>query len=237
MDKVEFNSIVSGSPAQVNANFDIIKNELDNKVLYRDNPDGEPNQMLSDLDLNGNRLLNLPAPINPTDPVRLVDLIDITIGGIEITPYILPVASTSVLGGVKAGTGVSIASDGTLSAVGALPTVSLTTDVPLSPASLVYIKPSGNLGLADAVAEGKEAVGVVLISSPAGASAKVYLIGSLISGLSGLTPGAFYYMSTTPGAIVPFSGAPTIAGNVLMKVGTALTSSSLVFSPEIPITL
>lgn len=248
MDKVELYNIVSGSPAQANVNFDIIKDELNNKVLYRKAPAGTSNQMLDPLDMNGKRILNLPLPIVSTDPVRLVDLQTLGVPGPRgpqgpVGPpgdgsgYTLPVATQTRLGGVKAGTNITIAADGTLSAVGALPTVSLTTDVSLSPANLVYVKASGNLGLADATAEGKEALGVVLTAAPAGTAAKVNLIGSLISGLSGLTPGAFYYMSTTPGAITNYAGAPTVAGNVLMKVGTALTSSTLIFSPEIPITL
>lgn len=266
MDKIELYPLVSNRVAEANANFELLKQELDNKVLYRDNPDGTPNQMLNDLDMNGYHITNLPAPIYLTDPVRLLDLGSFDTGGVvgpqgpigpqgipgipgkdgDIGPqgppgsnatYTLPVATTTVLGGVKAGTGVNIAGDGTLTAVGALPTVSLLTDVNLLIGSLVYIKSTGNLGLADAISEGKEAVGVVLSATNAGTQAKVNLVGSLISGLSGLTPGAFYYMSTTPGAIVNLSGAPTNTGNVLMKVGTALTSTSLIFSPEIPITL
>jgi len=33
-----------------------------------------PNAMTEDLDMNSNRILNLPAPVNNTDPVRLQDL-------------------------------------------------------------------------------------------------------------------------------------------------------------------
>lgn len=39
-----------------------------------------PNAMESDLDMNGNTLLNLPTPVNPTDPVRLQDLSGFTGG-------------------------------------------------------------------------------------------------------------------------------------------------------------
>lgn len=35
-----------------------------------------PNTMTADLDMNSNRILNLPAPVNDTDPVRLQDLTD-----------------------------------------------------------------------------------------------------------------------------------------------------------------
>lgn len=203
MDKVEFYNIVSGtSIQQVNANFDIIKDVLNNQVLYRNNPENTPNQVSNDLDMNSKRILNLPAPVNLTDPVRLVDLGIIDIG-----------------------------------VVGALPSVPLITDVAIIPPALVYVKPTGRIGLADASAEGKEAVGVVVENIKAGSVAKVNLVGSLISGLSGLVPGASYYMSLTPGVFTTYTGAPTTPGNVLMKVGTALTPNSLIFCPEIPITL
>lgn len=248
MDKLELNTLVTNRLAEANANFDTIKDVLNTKVLFRDNPAGLPNEMHTPLDMNSNRILNLPAPSSLTDPVRVTDLATLGIAGPagprgpkgdpgDGSGYTLPVATTTLLGGIKAGTGVVIAGDGTLSAVGGLPTVSLTADVNIPVCGLVYIKSTGNVALADATAEGKEALGVVLTATTAGQMAKVNLVGSLITGFTGLTPGAFYYMSTTPGAITNFSGAPTVAGNVLMKVGTAINANSLVFSPEIPITL
>lgn len=61
MAKVTLSNITSGysSVASLNATFNIIEDTFNNKVLYRDNPDGEPNQMENDLDLNGNDLLNV----------------------------------------------------------------------------------------------------------------------------------------------------------------------------------
>lgn len=46
------------SVTQLNTAFDQIETELQNKVLYRNNPTGEPNQLESDIDMNGHRLLN-----------------------------------------------------------------------------------------------------------------------------------------------------------------------------------
>ena len=248
MDKIELNTLVTNRLAEANSNFDSIKDILNTKVLFRDNPTGAPNEMHVVLDMNNNRILNLPNPAAPTDPVRVKDLATLGIPGPagprgpkgdpgDGSGYTLPVASTTVLGGVKAGTGVSIAVDGTLTVVSSLPTLSLTADVNIPVCSLVYVKPNGNIELASAVAEGKEALGIVITATASGAQAKVNLIGSLISGFTGLVPGAFYYMSNTPGAIVNFAGAPTTVGNVFMKVGTAVSTTTLVFSPEIPITL
>lgn len=63
MAKVLINEITSGyaSTTALNATFDTIEDHFNNKVLYRDNPSGEPNQMLNDLDLNNNRLLNVSS--------------------------------------------------------------------------------------------------------------------------------------------------------------------------------
>jgi hypothetical protein len=61
MAKISISNISSGfaSTTAINNAFDAVENELNNKVLYRDNPSGEPNQMRNDLDMNGNTLLNV----------------------------------------------------------------------------------------------------------------------------------------------------------------------------------
>ena len=55
----------------INANNDIITAAFDN-TLSRDGT--QPNQMLSDLDMNSNAILNLPAPVDLTSPLRLGDV-------------------------------------------------------------------------------------------------------------------------------------------------------------------
>ncbi len=57
----------------INTNNDTIEAAFEN-TLSRDG--STPNEMASDLDMNGNQILNLPAPVDPTDPVRLSDLQD-----------------------------------------------------------------------------------------------------------------------------------------------------------------
>lgn len=42
----------------INGNFTTLETELQAKVLYRDNPTGEPNSMQNDLDMNSNDILN-----------------------------------------------------------------------------------------------------------------------------------------------------------------------------------
>lgn len=74
------------STTAINANNDALEAEFQSKVLYRDNPAGEPNQMENNLDMNSNRILNLLAPVSGTEPVRYGDVTDIfTLGSLEIT--------------------------------------------------------------------------------------------------------------------------------------------------------
>jgi microcystin-dependent protein len=72
MAKIELDNIASGyNLSKVNANFQKIEDELNNKVLYRDVVEGEPNQLEVDVDMNGNRILNLPNPSLLQEPVTL----------------------------------------------------------------------------------------------------------------------------------------------------------------------
>jgi hypothetical protein len=61
--KLSISNITSGyaSTTAINNAFNEIENELNNKVLYRNNPSGEPNQMQNDLDMNGNDILNVSS--------------------------------------------------------------------------------------------------------------------------------------------------------------------------------
>lgn len=86
---------------------------------------------------------------------------------------------------------------------------------------------------ADATAVGKEAVGFVLEVVTSGANATVYFEGR-ITGLSGLTPGARQYLSTTAGART--ETAPSTTGNVLQTIGRAIGTDTISFEPGEPIT-
>ena len=61
MAKVTLSTITSGyqSATQLENNFDAITSEFQNKVLYRNNPAGEPNTMQNDLDMNSNAINNV----------------------------------------------------------------------------------------------------------------------------------------------------------------------------------
>ena len=60
MAKISISNLSSGfnSTTTLNNAFDSIETQLNSKVLYRDNPAGEPNQMENDLDMNGQTILN-----------------------------------------------------------------------------------------------------------------------------------------------------------------------------------
>lgn len=60
MSKLTLNDVTNiDSITTINANFDKLEQELQNKVLYRDNPVGEPNALQTNLDINGKDLLNV----------------------------------------------------------------------------------------------------------------------------------------------------------------------------------
>ena len=61
MAKITLPTITSGfaSNTTFNTAFTSLETELNNKVLYRDNPTGEPNQLENDIDMNSNKLVNV----------------------------------------------------------------------------------------------------------------------------------------------------------------------------------
>jgi len=94
MSKVTLNNIADitqSSTAQgtINTNFDTVETAFDN-TLSRDGT--TPNTMSASLDMNSNRIINLPVPIGATEPVRLTELSDFTDTG---TINLVPVGGTT----------------------------------------------------------------------------------------------------------------------------------------------
>lgn len=88
----------------------------------------------------------------------------------------------------------------------------------------VYISVTSTVLKADATTIAKQAVGYVLSAVANGANATVFF-DETNSALSGLTPGAHYFLSTTAGQVTL---TPTItAGQICQKVGTAITATSM----------
>lgn len=81
---------------------------------------------------------------------------------------------------------------------------------------------------ADATSTGKPANGFVKAAVESGANATVYADGTNDQ-LSGLTPGAAYYLSATAGGEV--AEAPSGSGNVVQRLGTAMSATAISFHP------
>lgn len=78
MSKIVLPDISSGyaSTTQFNAALNTIETEFQTKVLYRDNPTGEPNQMENDIDLNGHSIINAGAvEVNGVDLITAMETI------------------------------------------------------------------------------------------------------------------------------------------------------------------
>ena len=96
MSKIELLDIASGFSAEkINENFYRIQTALNDQVLSRDNPTGSPNEMKEDLDMNGNRIFNLPRPVALSEAARLVDVINVATGaGTDFTAEQVDIVDT-----------------------------------------------------------------------------------------------------------------------------------------------
>lgn len=86
---------------------------------------------------------------------------------------------------------------------------------------------------ADASVAGKEAHGFVLEAVSSAANATVYFEGTNTQ-VTGQTPGVAF-LQTTPGTGGPT--APTASGNVVQRVGVALSATSVNFEPGVAVVL
>lgn len=86
---------------------------------------------------------------------------------------------------------------------------------------------------ADATVAGKEAHGFVLVGVGSGASATVYFEGSCTA-MAGLAPGP-QFLSTTAGTAS--ATAPSGSGNVVQRVGFAVSATTMNFQSGVPIVL
>lgn len=68
--KITLPSVAGGyNLQQINANFQLLANELNTRVWYRNNVGAEPNTPAQEIDMNGKRLYNLPFPSADSEPV------------------------------------------------------------------------------------------------------------------------------------------------------------------------
>jgi len=87
-----------------------------------------------------------------------------------------------------------------------------------------------NVRKADASNNTKPADGFVLVNVTSPANATVYLISAKNTAVSGLTVGADYWLSTTPGAIT--ATAPSSTGNIVQRLGKAKSATEFVFENQ-----
>lgn len=116
-------------------------------------------------------------------------------------------------------------------------TASLVASEALSAGDIINVWNDGGtakMRKADAAAAGKPAMGFVLAAVGSGATGTAYFEGS-VTGLSGLTGGQRYLSTTTPGGTQ--ASAPTVAGQVIQKVGFAVSATAMNFNVGEPITL
>lgn len=91
-----------------------------------------------------------------------------------------------------------------------------------------------NVRKADATTAGKRAHGFVLAAVALNGSATVYFEGRNTQ-VTGKTPGATQFLSTTPGLTT--ETAPSAAGNVVQDLGEAYSATAINFEAQAPITL
>lgn len=82
MAKITLNNVVSvQNTSVINDNFQKIATQLNDLVFYRDVPTGEPNQLDNPLDANGERIYNLPEPVNDHEAATLQTVKNHGVGG------------------------------------------------------------------------------------------------------------------------------------------------------------
>lgn len=75
MSKIELPAVTgSNNTSRINDNFQKIEGALNQEVLYRKGYVGEPNEMETNLDMNSNRILNLPEAVSGSEPATLGQL-------------------------------------------------------------------------------------------------------------------------------------------------------------------
>lgn len=82
--KITLNDVTNiDSITTINDNFDKIEQALQNQVLYRNNPSGEPNTVESAIDLNGQDLLNVGKIGTGDGSLATTDYLDSVTEGVE----------------------------------------------------------------------------------------------------------------------------------------------------------
>ncbi|CAB4185101.1 hypothetical protein UFOVP1492_118 [uncultured Caudovirales phage] len=112
-------------------------------------------------------------------------------------------------------------------------TRTVTAGETLAAGDLIYLNGSGAAMKADANAPAKAAIGFVLSGIANAATGTAYFGSGIIAGQSGLTPGAPYFLSnTSTGDFALYASLTLVSGDIVQKVGAALSATELYFEPE-----
>lgn len=103
-------------------------------------------------------------------------------------------------------------------------TVTATAGEALSAYDLVYINGSGEVMKAIATAKSTSAIGVVITTVESAATATIYKFGTIVG--SGYTPGTEFFLSASTAGQATAT-APTGAGNIIQKIGTAVSATQV----------
>ena len=109
-------------------------------------------------------------------------------------------------------------------------TLTLTAGETLAAGDLIYVDATGQAFKADADSSSKAAIGFVLAGITSGGTGTVYFGSGMVTGLTGLTAGSLYFLSSTAGGIT--TTAPTGAAKIQQQVGRATSATVLYFEPQ-----
>ena len=171
MAKIVLNDLASTYDITlINDNFSKIESEFQNKVLYRNNPEGEPNTLQTDVDANGQRIYNLPEPTTSGEPLRLEDLENVA-GNLEDSQE---AADTAVAAAVSAiASAASAASNASNAASSAIAAAASELDAENAASSAAG---SANTATVQATASSNSAAAALVSENAAAASAAAALV-------------------------------------------------------------
>ena len=202
MAKLTLSSILAsfGSIAKLNSNFQAIAAAFEN-TLSRDGT--SPNSMNAALDMNSQRIMNLPAPVGQSDAVRFIDIQDSLVSGAFVIPSL------------TGNTGKFLTNDGTV--------VSWATTTLTSTPTFDTLTVTGATNLDDVVLSGNMTVGGTLSVTGAFTGTSAALSGNVTVGGSLGVSGA----TTLAGNGLTVGTAQLVATSGRIGIGTASPSTML----------
>lgn len=171
MAKIVLNDLASTYDITlINDNFSKIESEFQNKVLYRNNPEGEPNTLQTDVDANGKRIYNLPKPTTSGEPLRLEDLENVA-GNLEDAQAAANTAVAAAVSATASAASAASASSNASSSANAAAASELDAENAASSAA-----GSANTATVQATASSNSAAAALVSENAAAASAAAALV-------------------------------------------------------------